>query len=84
MWVAWTLARECLTWEGVETTRPLSTGEITEWLESAVDVREIVRRMVATGNWTEAGAVDFVSWLVHGAGKPASSVPVQQIGRRRG
>ena len=53
-------------------SRSLPTGEITEWLESGLDTREIVRRMVATGDWSEAGAVDFVSFLVHDVGAPGS------------
>jgi hypothetical protein len=59
----------------VGTSRSLPTGEITEMLESGVDTREIVRRMVATGDWSEGGAVDFVSFLAHGP--DASPRPVR-------
>lgn len=61
----------------VGTSRSLPTGEITELLESGVDGREIVRRMVATGDWSEAGAVGFVSFLTHSPGTPASPVRVE-------
>jgi hypothetical protein len=63
----------------VETSRSLPTGEITELLESGVEPREIVRRMVATGDWSEAGAVGFVSFLTHGPDAPAR---VEHAGRR--
>ena len=56
--------------------------EITELLESGVDSREIVRRMVATGDWSEAGAVGFVSFLTDGPDAPASPVRVEHTGRR--
>ena len=59
----------------VGTSRSLPTGEITELIESGVDAREIVRRMVATGGWSEAGAVGFVSFLAHGP--DASTRPVR-------
>ena len=52
-------------------------------LESGLETREIVRRMVATGNWSEANAMGFVSFLVHGADAPANSVRVEDAGRRR-
>jgi hypothetical protein len=61
----------------VGTSRSLATGEITEWLESRVDTREIVHRMVATGDWSEAGAVRFVAFLAHGPDAPASHVRVE-------
>jgi hypothetical protein len=66
----------------VGTSRSLPTGEITELLESGVDTREIVRRMVATGEWSEAGAVGFVSFLTHGQDAAASPVRVEHAGRR--
>ena len=66
----------------VGTSRSLPTGEITELLESGVDSREIVRRMVATGDWSEAGAVGFVSFLTHGLDAPASPVRVEHPDRR--
>jgi len=66
----------------VGTSRSLPTGEITELLESGVDTREIVRRMVETGDWSEAGAVGFVSFLTHGPNAPASPVRVEHPGRR--
>ena len=53
-----------------------------ELLESGVDSREIVRRMVATGDWSEAGAVGFVSFLTHGLDAPASPGRVEHPGRR--
>ena len=52
-----------------------------------MDTREIVRRMVATGDWSEAGAVGFVSFLTHGPDAPASrewSTPVAAVRRRSG
>jgi hypothetical protein len=66
----------------VGTSRSLATGEITELLESGVDTREVVRRMVATGDWSEAGAVDFVSFLAHGPDAPASHARVERTGGR--
>ena len=63
------------------TSRSLATGEITELIESGMDAREIVRRMVATGGWSEDGAVGFVSFLAHGPDAPTSSVRVEQGGR---
>jgi hypothetical protein len=66
----------------VGTARSLPTGEITELLESGVDTREIVRRMVATGNWSEAGALDFVSFLTDGPDAPASDVRAEHTRRR--
>ena len=68
---------------GVGTSRSLPTGEITELLESGVDTREIVRRMVATGDWSEAGAVGFVSFLSHGS-DPSTSHDRMERTRRRG
>jgi hypothetical protein len=65
----------------VGTSRSLATGEITELIESGMDAREIVRRMVATGDWSEAGAVGFVSFLA-GPDAPARSVGVEHAGRR--
>ena len=66
----------------VDTSRSLPTGEITEWLESGLDTREIVRRMVATGDWSEAGAVDFVSFLAHGPDAPVRPVRVGYVAGR--
>ena len=66
----------------VGTSRSLATGEITELIESGIDTGEIVRRMVATGDWSEAGAVGFVSFLAHGPDAPARSVGVEHAGRR--
>ena len=66
----------------VGTSRSLPTGEITELLESGVDPQEIVRRMVATGDWSDAGAVDFVSFLAHGLDAPGRPVRVDHAGRR--
>ena len=63
-------------------SRSLPTGEITEWLKSGVDTREIVRRMVATGDWSEAAAVGFVSFLDHNPDAPARPIGVQHAGRR--
>ena len=51
-------------------------------LESGVDTREIVCRMVATGDWSEAGAVGFVSFLTHGPDATASPVRVEHAARR--
>ena len=65
----------------VDTSRSLPTGEITEWLESGLDTREIVRRMVATGDWSEAAAAGFVSFITHGPDAPASPVRVEHPGR---
>ena len=62
-------------------SRSLPTGEITEWLKAGVDPREIVRRMVATGDWSEAAAVGFVSFL-DDPDAPARPVGVQHAGRR--
>jgi len=66
----------------VGTSRSLATGEITELIESGIDTGEIVRRMVATGDWSEAGAVGFVSFLAHGPDAPARSAGVEHAGRR--
>jgi len=63
-------------------SRSLPTGEITEWLESGLETREIVRRMVATGDWSEAAAAGFVSFIARGPGAPASPVRVEHPGRR--
>jgi hypothetical protein len=66
----------------VGTSRSLLTGEITELLESGVDTREIVWAMLATGNWSEAGAVGFISFLTEGLDAPAGTVRVEHDGRR--
>jgi len=66
----------------VGTSRSLATGEITELIESGIDTGEIVRRMVATGDWSEAGAVGFVSFLAHGPDAPARSGGGEHAGRR--
>jgi hypothetical protein len=66
----------------VGTSRSLPTGEITEWLELGVDTTEIVRRMVATGDWSDGGAVGFVSFLAHGPDAPASHARVEHNGGR--
>ena len=63
-------------------SRSLPTGEITELLEAGVDTRVVVRRMVATGDWSEAGAVDFVSFLAHGPDAPVRPVRVGYVARR--
>jgi hypothetical protein len=47
-----------------------------------MDTREIVRRMVATGDWSEAGAVGFVSFLADGPDASASPVRREHAGRR--
>ena len=47
-----------------------------------MDTREIVRRMVATGDWSEAGAVGFVSFLANGPDAPTSHVRLEHTGRR--
>ena len=47
-----------------------------------METREIVRRMVATGDWSEAGAVGFVSFLADGKDAPAPPVGVEHAGRR--
>ena len=60
----------------------LPTGEITEWLKSGVETREIVRRMVATGDWSEAAAAGFVSFLDHDPDVPARPVGVRHASRR--
>ena len=67
----------------VGASRSLATGEITELIESGMDTGEIVRRMVATGDWSEAGAVGFVSFLAHGPDAPARPVGVEHAGGRR-
>lgn len=46
-----------------------------------MDAGEIVRRMVATGGWSEDGAVGFVSFLAHGPDAPTRSAGVEQGGR---
>ena len=43
----------------------IATGGITELLESGVEPREVMRRMIASGNWSPAGAADFLSFLTH-------------------
>ena len=63
-------------------SRSLATGEITELLASGMETREIVRRIVATGDWSEAGAVGFVSFLADGKDAPAPPVSVAHHGRR--
>ena len=81
----WTLAclrRERLPWGRRGNLSITPHREITELLESGVDTREIVRRMVATGDWSEAGAADFVSFLAHGPDAPARPVRVDHAGRR--
>jgi hypothetical protein len=50
-------------------------------LESGVEAREIVRRMVASGHWSEAGAVGFVSFLAHASDAPASAARAAPDGR---
>ena len=74
--------RERLPWVGHWNISITPHREITELLESGVDSREIVRRMVATGDWSEAGAVGFVSFLTDGPDAPASPVRVEHTGRR--
>ena len=61
----------------VGASRSLANGEITELLASGMETREIVRRMVATGDWSEAGAVGFVSFLADGKDAPAPPVGVE-------
>jgi len=47
-------------------TVPLSAPDVRTMLTSGVHQQEVIRQLVSTGNWSEAGAAEIVRFMTHG------------------
>ena len=51
--------------ERVARSVSVSPDQVAELLKRGVDTEEITRLLVATGTWSDAGAVEIVSTIAH-------------------